>query len=169
MQQVNLFNPPGKVAVTYRELQYHSNWHEYNSKTYVRLSPTHSPSKRFTCCIYKTSLVQLFKKIIETLHFSPNLTSENPWSWYMTFDLINIQMNPYFIFDPGLVPIWLQLFKENQMIKTNIFHLSRPQMTLDLCTWIWPLNIWRTGFFFLMICSKKKTPNKLYPNWKGIT
>ena len=29
----------------------------------------------------------------------------------MTFDLINIQINPHCIFDPSLVPIGLQLFK----------------------------------------------------------
>ena len=53
----------------------------------------------------------------------------------MTFDLINIQRNPYCIFDPSLVPIGLQFFKGDQITKTNIFHLTCPQMTLDLGAW----------------------------------
>ena len=31
IQLVTSHNPPGKVAVTCRELQYHSNLHKYNS------------------------------------------------------------------------------------------------------------------------------------------
>ena len=52
IQQVNLCDPPGKVAVTYRELQYHSITCIYKIKC-VWLNLTHWLSKRFTCRIYK--------------------------------------------------------------------------------------------------------------------
>ena len=141
IQQVNSRDPPGKVAVTCRELQYHSNSHKNNSKNLVRLSPTHSTSKKFTCCIYKSNLVvigfQLFTKLIEILHFPSNLTSDDPWPWYITFDFINIQREP-----PPL-HLWPKFgsnrtsnfSKQTQITKTNIFHLTWPQMTFDLSTW----------------------------------
>ena len=65
------------------------------------------------------------KKIIPILHFPPNLTSDDPWPWYMTFDLINIQRNSHCIFDPSLVvPIRLQLFKgdPNNQNLTEVEH-----------------------------------------------
>ena len=72
---------------------------------------------RFPFCIHKPSLVpiglQLFKgdPNNENQHVPPNLTSDDPWPWYVTFDLINIWRNPYCIFDPSLVVIGLPLFK----------------------------------------------------------
>ena len=48
------------------------------------------------------------------------MTSDDLWPWYLTFDLINIQRNPYCIFDASLVPIR---------------HLTWPQMILDLGAW----------------------------------
>ena len=39
------------------------------------------------------------------------MTSDDLWLWYLTFDLINIQRNPYWVFDPSLVVIELQLYK----------------------------------------------------------
>ena len=47
----------------------------------------------------------------------------------MTFDLINIQRNSI----PSLTQVWFQsdfnFSKETQMTKTNILHLTWPQMT----------------------------------------
>ena len=65
IEQVNMRDPLCKVAATCTELQYDSNSHISNSKNQFRLSPTHSTSKRYTCCIYKSSLVVIgfnFKK-----------------------------------------------------------------------------------------------------------
>ena len=58
-------------------------------------------------------------------HFPPNLTSDDPWPWYVTFDLINIQRNPYCILDPSLVVIGLQLFKgdPNNKNPTKLEHV----------------------------------------------
>ena len=67
-----------------------------------------------------------------------NLTSDDPWSWYMTFDLINIHRNPYCIFDTSLVPIGLHVFKGDPNNENQHFHLTWPQMTLDLG--MWPLT-----------------------------
>ena len=72
---------------------------------------------RFPLYIHKPSLVpirlQLFKRDSnnENQIFSPNLTSDDPWPWYVTLDLINIWRNPYCIFDRSLVVIGLKLFK----------------------------------------------------------
>ena len=43
--------------------------------------------------------------------FPPYLTSDDLWPWYVTFDLINIWVNPYCIFHLSLVVIGHQLFK----------------------------------------------------------
>ena len=54
-------------------LHYEFNfWRHEASKNQVRLGPTHSPSKRFTCCIYKSSLVVigLFKKKKKNTNFT---------------------------------------------------------------------------------------------------
>ena len=166
-------DPPGKVPVTYRGLQYHSNSHNNNANNYVRLNLTHSPSKRFASCIYKASLIviglQLFnKKIIQILHFPPNLTSDDPWPRYITFDLINIQKNPYCTLDPSLVKIGLQLFKGDPNNKKPTFSTKH-----DLK---WPLTsltyegtpiasltqVWfQSDFNF----SKENQLTKTLPNW----
>ena len=157
IQQVNLHDPPDRVAVTCRELQYHSNLHKNKSENQVWLSPTHSPSRRFTCCIYKSNLVviglQLFEKIIPISHFPPNLTSDDPWPWYMTFDLINTQRNPHFTFDPSLVPIGLQLFKgdpnnENQHFPSNLTS-DNPWPLYVTCELI---NIWKNPYCIFDPC-----------------
>ena len=109
---------------------YPNQFHTSAMKNLVWLSLTHSPSKRFTCCIYKSSLVviglQLFKKLYQFYIFPPNLTSDDPWPWYMTPDLINIQKNPHCIFDPSLVLIRFQLFKGDP---NNVNQHSSPNLT----------------------------------------
>ena len=47
----------------------------------------------------------------ENQHFPPNLTSSNPWPWYVIVDLIIMWRNPYCSFDLSLVVIGPQLFK----------------------------------------------------------
>ena len=86
--------------------------------------------QRNPCCILAPILVpiglQLFKgdPYNENQHFPPNLTSDDPWPCYVTFDLFNIWKNPYCIFHPSLVGIRLQLFKEdpNNENLTNLEH-----------------------------------------------
>ena len=78
-----------------------------------------------------------FQKIIKILHFPPNLTSDDLWPWYMTFDLINIQRNPYCIFDPSLVVIGLQLFKGDPNNENKHFP---PNLTSD-DPWPWYVTL----------------------------
>ena len=59
IQQVNLRDPPGKVAVTCRELQYHSNLHKNNSLTLHDLQAHYHMKK--PCCIFDPSLVETQK------------------------------------------------------------------------------------------------------------
>ena len=54
-----LAHSPGKVAVTGREVQDHINSHKNIDQNKAGLSPTHSPSKRFTCNICKSSLIAI--------------------------------------------------------------------------------------------------------------
>ena len=59
-----------------------------------------------------------------------NMTSDDLWSWYMTFDRINIWMFPYYGNKLSLVQIGL----------LNIRMTTWPQMISDLG--IWPLITW---------------------------
>ena len=82
---------------------------------YVTLTSSTSEGSHFTSInqVWSQSDIQLFKRDSnnENQIFSPNLTSDDPWPWYVTFDLINIWRNPYCIFDRSLVVIGLKLFK----------------------------------------------------------
>ena len=65
---------------------------------------------------------------------SYNLTSDDLWPWYMTFDCISIQRIPYCIFKLSLVPIGPQLFKWGHF---HIYNLTSDDfwpwyMTFDL-------------------------------------
>ena len=87
------------------------------------------------------------KKPIPILHFSSNLTSDDPWPWYMTFDLINMQRNLHCIFDLCLVPIGIQLFKGDPNNENQHFP---PNLTSD-DSWPWYvtfdlINIWRNPY-----------------------
>ena len=84
MKQVNSRDSPGKEIVTDREFQYHIS----------HRTPTFKGGPNN-----------------ENQHLPPNLTSDDLWSWYVTFDLINTWINPYGIFDLISVVIGLQLFK----------------------------------------------------------
>ena len=66
------------------------------------------------------------------LNPSYNLTSDDLWPWYMTFDHMNIQRVPYCINILSLVPILLQLFK---WVHFYIFNLSCNLTSDDL--WLW--------------------------------
>ena len=63
---------------------------------------------------------------------SYNLTSDDLWPWYMTFDDMNIQRVPYCINKPSLVWIGLQLFKWGHFY---FFYLS---YNLTLICDLWP-------------------------------
>ena len=71
---------------------------------------------RFTYYINKPSLVQIGHQPFKWGHFqffslSYNLTSDDLWPWYMTFDLINKWEFPCCIYDPTLVEIYQSLWK----------------------------------------------------------
>ena len=82
---------------------------------------------RFTYYINKQSLVQIRLQLFKWGHFhifslSYNWTSDDLWSWYMTFDLINKWAFPCCIYDPTLVEIHQSLWKiEPNVVKTP-FH-----------------------------------------------
>ena len=87
--------------------------------------------------INKSSLVQIWLQLFKWDHFhifslSYNLTSDDLWPWYMTFDHMDIWRFPYCINKPSLVPIGLQLFKRGH------FHIFNLSLQLDLR---WPLTL----------------------------
>ena len=66
--------------------------------------------------INKPSLVQIGLQLFIWGYFhifslSYNLTSDDLWPWYITFDRMNTWRFPYYINKPSLVPIKLELFK----------------------------------------------------------
>ena len=74
---------------------------------------------------------------------SYNLTSDDLWPWYMTFDHMNIQRVPYCINKPSLVTIELQLFKWGHF---HIFSFSFNLSSDDLWPWYVTfdlINKWR--------------------------
>ena len=71
---------------------------------------------RFPYYINKPSLVQIRLQLFKWDNFhifslSYNLTSDDLWPWYMTFDLINKWGLPCYIFDPTLVEIHQSMWK----------------------------------------------------------
>ena len=71
---------------------------------------------RFPYFIKKPSLVQIGLQLFKWGHFhifslSYNLTPDDLWPWYMTFDLINKWGFPCCIYDPILVEIYQSLWK----------------------------------------------------------
>ena len=104
--------------------------------SWIGCLPLVASTLKFGC--NRPSKLSKKKKMYIILHFPPNLTSDDPWPCYMTFDLITIQRNHHCIFDPRLVPIRLPTFQRipnNKKITFSIFHLTWPQVTLDLGTW----------------------------------
>ena len=92
---------------------------------------------RFPCYINKPSLVQIGLQLFKWAQFhifslSYNLTSDDVWPWYMTFDQRNIWTFTYYINEPSLVPIRLQLFKWGHF---QIFNLSYNLTSDDLWPW----------------------------------
>ena len=92
---------------------------------------------RFPYYINKPSLVQIGLQLFKWGHFhifslSYNLTSDDLWPWYMTFDLINKWGFPCCIYDPTLVRIGLQLFKWGHF---HILSLSYNLTSDDLWPW----------------------------------
>ena len=96
------------------------------------------PIWRFPYYINEPSLVQIWFQLFKWDHFHIfslpyNLTSDDLWPWFMTFDQMNIWRFPYYINKPSLVPIGLQLFK---WCHFYIFYLHFYILQLDLR---WPL------------------------------
>ena len=92
---------------------------------------------RFPYYISKPSLIQIGLQLFKWGHFhifslSYNLTSDNLWPWYMTFDCMNIWRFTYYINKPSLVQIRLQLFKWGHF---HIFSLSYNLTSDDLWPW----------------------------------
>ena len=99
---------------------------------------------RFPYYINKPSLVQIGLQFFKWGHFyifslSFDLTSDDLWPCYMTFDCMNVRRFPYFINAPSLVPIWLHLFKWDHF---HLFSLSYNLTLDDLDLGIWPLTVW---------------------------
>ena len=90
---------------------------------------------RFLHYINKPSLVPIRLQLFKWGEFyilspSYNLTSDDLWPWYMTFDRMNIQSVPYCINKPSLVPIRLTFQKRS----LSQFHLT----TWPDLRWPWP-------------------------------
>ena len=71
---------------------------------------------KFPYYINKPSLVQIRLQLFKWGHFhifslSYNLTSDDLWPWYMTYDLINKFGSPCCIYDPNLVEIHQSMWK----------------------------------------------------------
>ena len=87
---------------------------------------------RFTYYINKSSLVQIGFQLFKWGHFhmfslSYNLTSDDLWPWYMTFDLMNTWGFPCCIYDPTLVEIHQNMWKIEPNV--NPFHERQQQQT----------------------------------------
>ena len=72
--------------------------------------------QRVPYCINKPSLVPIRLQLFKWGHFhifslSYNLTSDDLWPWYVTFDLINKWGFPCCIYDPTLVKIHQSMWK----------------------------------------------------------
>ena len=100
---------------------------------------------RFTYYINKPSLVQIGLQLFKWGHFhilnlSYNLTSDDLWPWYMTFDLINKWGLPCCIYDSTLVEIHRRMWKiepnVNLFFKTT--ELQWTKWSLSLC--VFPAN-----------------------------
>ena len=92
---------------------------------------------RFPYYINIPSVVQIGLRLFKWGHFhifslSYNLTSDDLWPWYMTFDRMNIWRSPYHINKPSLVPIRLQLFKWGHF---HIFSLFYSLTSDDFWPW----------------------------------
>ena len=93
--------------------------------------------------INKPSLVQIGLQLFKWGHFhisilSYNLTSDDLWPWYMTFDHMNIWQFPYYTNQ-----VWFKSdfnFSTEAIFTFSAFHTTWPQMTFDLGTW--PLTAW---------------------------
>ena len=102
--------------------------------------------------INKLSLVQIRLQLFKWDHFHMfslfyNLTSDDLWPWYMTFDCMNILRFPYYINKPSLVPIGLQLFTWGHF---HIFSLFYHLTSDDLWPWYMTfdcMNIWRFPYY----------------------
>ena len=97
---------------------------------------------RFPYYINKPSLIQIGLQLFKWGHFhvyslSYNLTSDDLWPWYMTFDRMNIWGFSYYINNPSLVSIRLQLFNREATFTFSAY-LTWHQMTFDLD--MWPLT-----------------------------
>ena len=82
--------------------------------------------------INKPSLIPIGLQLFNWGHFhifslSYNLTSDDLWPWYVTFDLINKWGFPCCIYDPTLVEIHQSMWK----LKRNVNPFSRQTTTTD--------------------------------------
>ena len=92
---------------------------------------------RFLHYIHKSTLVPIRLQLFKWGEFyilspSYNLTFDDFWPWYMTYDRMNIQRVPYCINKPSSVPIRLQCFKWGH------FHIFSPSYNLtsdNIWTW----------------------------------
>ena len=81
---------------------------------------------------FKSDFNFSYEAIFHIFSLSYNLTSDDLWPWYMTFDHMNIWRFPYYINKHTLVPIRLQLFKWGHF---HIFNQSYNLTSDDLWPW----------------------------------
>ena len=87
---------------------------------------------RFPYYINKPSLVPIELQLFKWGHFhifslSYNLTTDDLWPWYVTFDLINKWKLPRCIYDPTLVEIHQSMWKLEPHV--NLFSQQQQQTT----------------------------------------
>ena len=92
---------------------------------------------RFTY-INKPSLIQIGLQLFKWGHFhifslSYNLISDDLWTWYMTFDLINKWGFPCCIYDPTLVEIHQSMWK----LEPNVNPFPQQTTTSNLLLLQW--------------------------------
>ena len=111
-------------------------WDKNNNKKYYRKKILRGPRIASVACHHSLWMMQV-----------NNLTSDDLWTWYLTFDCMNIWRFPYYINKPSLVQIGLQLFKWDHFhIFSLLYNLTSDDlwpcyMTFD-CT-----NIWRFPYY----------------------
>ena len=129
------------------------------------------------------SLVQIGLQLFKWGHFhifslSYNLTSDELWPWYMTFDHMNIWRFPYYI--NSLNEVWFQSdvnFSNKAIFTFLAFLTTWPQITFDLGMIFDCMNIWRFPYYINIVTQHEQMrrmlansvlryEGKFEPRWK---
>ena len=117
---------------------------------------------RFTYYINKPSLVQIGLQLFKWGHFhifslSYNLTSDDLWPWYLTFDLSNKWGFPCCIYEPTLVEIHQSMWKIEPNV--NPFHNRQQQQGTKWSLCVFPAKAGDTKMIIKRQKKKKKKKN----------